>query len=90
MEAKLCAWLESKGKTKSLQRIKACTATVLEKDSSLRSTIKKPGINYSSAKLKSARKQDTTSTKERYLKRAHTSIKLLLFKLLFWYCHFNV
>lgn len=82
MEAKLCAWLESKGKTKSLQRIKACTATILERDSSLTSTIKKPGICYSSAKLKSARKQETINAKERYHpKGPHKT--LLPFKLLF-------
>ncbi|XP_010111461.2 kinesin-like protein KIN-10B isoform X2 [Morus notabilis] len=52
MEAKLRAWLESKGKTKSAQRIGALNSSFVGKSSTTYSSIMKPNFNNSSVKAK--------------------------------------
>ena len=52
METKLRAWLESKGKTKSAQRMKAFGSPLMSKASSSLSSLKKPCPCHSSTKAK--------------------------------------
>lgn len=63
MEAKLRAWLESKGKTKSSQRMAAFGSPFQGKAPT--SSVKKT-INYSSAKVRASTNQGTSIAKDRY------------------------
>lgn len=68
MEAKLRAWLESKGKTKSAQRIGAVNSPFLGKHFSSFSTIKKPNFNNSSVKAKVCTNHVASNVKDGYTK----------------------
>lgn len=63
MEAKLQAWLESKGKTKSSQRMAAFGSPFQGKAPT---TSVKKTINHSSAKVKASTNQSTSIAKDRY------------------------
>ncbi|BFG36185.1 hypothetical protein CerSpe_224590 [Prunus speciosa] len=65
MEAKLRAWLESRGKTKSAQRIQAFDSPLLGKTPSSFANVKKPTINLSSVKAKVMTNRSTCNAKER-------------------------
>lgn len=65
MEAKLQAWLESKGKTKSAQRMGAFPSSILGKTPKSVSSVKK--LNYnSSSKVNVTAKKAASNAKERY------------------------
>ncbi|TQE02842.1 hypothetical protein C1H46_011571 [Malus baccata] len=66
MEAKLRAWLESRGKTKSARRIEAFSSPLLGKTpSSSIANVKKPNINLSSMKSKVNTNRSACTAKER-------------------------
>lgn len=67
MEAKLRAWLESKGKTKSAQRVGALSSPCAGKTSSSITTLKKHSVSRSSAKARITNNSDVV-VKERYRK----------------------
>ncbi|XP_048439611.1 kinesin-like protein KIN-10B isoform X1 [Pyrus x bretschneideri] len=70
MEAKLCTWLESRGKTRSARRIEAFNSPLLGKTpSSSIANVKKPNINLSSMKSKVNTNRSACSVKERTIKR---------------------
>ncbi len=66
MEAKLLAWLESKGKTKSAQRVGPFNSSFMGKTPSSVSSVKKPSIYHSSVKAKGGTNQGACKAKERY------------------------
>jgi kinesin family protein 22 len=66
MEAKLRAWLESKGKTKSAQRFGAFNSPFMGKTPSSVSSVKKPGIFRSTVKAKATPNRGASEAKERY------------------------
>lgn len=66
MEAKLRAWLESKGKTKSAQKFGAFNSPFMGKTPSSVSSVKKPSIFRSSVKAKATTNQAASAAKERY------------------------
>ncbi|PQQ06867.1 kinesin-like protein KLP2 [Prunus yedoensis var. nudiflora] len=70
MEAKLRAWLESRGKTKSAQRIQAFDSPLLGKTPSSFANVKKPTINLSSVKAKVMTNRSACNAKERSLQLA--------------------
>nr|DAD38666.1 TPA_asm: hypothetical protein HUJ06_012988 [Nelumbo nucifera] len=65
MEAKLRAWLESKGKTKNTQRSGAFASPLLSKTPNSLSSVKKPSLHQSSAKAKPTDNQGLSNAKER-------------------------
>ena len=65
MEAKLRAWLESKGKTKSAQRMRAFGSPLMSKAPSSLSSLKKPYPCHSSTKAKAITNQGASNAKER-------------------------
>uniref|UniRef100_F6HJH1 Kinesin motor domain-containing protein n=2 Tax=Vitis vinifera TaxID=29760 RepID=F6HJH1_VITVI len=74
MEAKLRAWLESKGKTKSAQRMKAFGSPLMSKASSSLSSLKKPCPCHSSTKAKAITNQGASNAKERVLSVQHRNL----------------
>ena len=62
MEEKLRAWLESKGKTKSINRIQALNSPLLG------SSVKKTNFHYSSVKAKVSTNRVASKAKEGYRK----------------------
>ncbi|KAL6336740.1 hypothetical protein AAG906_036054 [Vitis piasezkii] len=73
MEAKLRAWLESKGKTKSAQRMGAFGSPLMSKAPSSLSSLKKPCPCHSSTKAK-ATNQGASNAKERVLSVQHRNL----------------
>ncbi|XP_059463167.1 kinesin-like protein KIN-10B [Corylus avellana] len=67
MEAKLRAWLESKGKTKSAQRFGAFNSPFMGKTPSSVSSVKKPSIFRSSVKAKASTNRGVCEAKERFI-----------------------
>lgn len=65
MEAKLRAWLESKGKTKTAQRIGVLKSPCMGRNPSSLSSVKKPSIHHSSVKAK-ATNEGARGAKERF------------------------
>ncbi|CAB4284503.1 unnamed protein product [Prunus armeniaca] len=65
MEAKLRAWLESRGKTKSAQRSQALNSPLLGKTPNSFANVKKPTINLSSVKAKVMTNRSACNAKER-------------------------
>ena len=65
MEAKLRAWLEPKGKTKSAQRMRALGSPLMSKAPSSLSSLRKPCPCYSSTKAKAITNQGASNAKER-------------------------
>ncbi|WJZ92617.1 hypothetical protein VitviT2T_011602 [Vitis vinifera] len=74
MEAKLRAWLESKGKTKSAQRMRAFGSPLMSKAPSSLSSLKKPCPCYSSTKAKAITNQGASNAKERFLSVQHINL----------------
>jgi kinesin family protein 22 len=66
MEAKLRAWLESIGKTKSVQKFGALNSHFMGKTPNSVSSFKKPSIVRSSVKAKATTNQGASAAKERY------------------------
>lgn len=64
MEAKLRAWLDSKGKTKSAQRMATFGSPFVSKTTSI-SSVKKT-IYHSSVKVKSSTNHGASNTDDRY------------------------
>lgn len=73
MEAKLRAWLESKGKTKSAQRMAVRGTPIVSKTPTSVCSIKKT-INHSCRKVKVSPKQDASNAEDRYRKGVVTSM----------------
>ncbi|KAG2685841.1 hypothetical protein I3760_10G144700 [Carya illinoinensis] len=74
MEAKLRAWLESKGKTKSAQRIGAFNSPFMGKNPSSISSVKKPSIHHSSVKAKTTTNQGACKAKQRFIPVPFTNL----------------
>ncbi|KAL6329648.1 hypothetical protein AAG906_026373 [Vitis piasezkii] len=74
MEAKLRAWLESKGKTKSAQRMRAFGSPLMSKAPSSLSSLKKPCPCHSSTKAKAITNQGASNAKERVLSVQHRNL----------------
>ncbi|RVW87357.1 Kinesin-like protein KIN-10B [Vitis vinifera] len=74
MEAKLRAWLESKGKTKSAQRMRAFGSPLMSKAPSSLSSLKKPYPCHSSTKAKAITNQGASNAKERVLSVQHRNL----------------
>ena len=70
----MCAWLESKGKTKSAQRMKAFGSPLMSKASSSLSSLKKPCPCHSSTKAKAITNQGASNAKERVLSVQHRNL----------------
>lgn len=68
MEAKLRAWLESKGKTKSAHRMAVRGTPIVSKTPTSVCSAKKT-INHSCRKVKASPKQDASNAEDRYRKR---------------------
>ncbi|RVW63664.1 Kinesin-like protein KIN-10B [Vitis vinifera] len=74
MEAKLRACLESKGKTKSAQRMRAFGSPLMRKAPSSLSSLKKPCPCHSSTKAKAITNQGASNAKERVLSVQHINL----------------
>ncbi|KAL6333000.1 hypothetical protein AAG906_020018 [Vitis piasezkii] len=74
MEAKLRVWLESKGKTKSAQRMRALGSSLMSKAPSSLSSLKKPCPCHSSTKAKAITNQGAYNAKERVLSVQHRNL----------------
>ncbi|KAL6326015.1 hypothetical protein AAG906_038507 [Vitis piasezkii] len=72
--AKLRAWLESKGKTKSAQRMRALGSSLMSKAPSSLSSLKKPCPCHSSTKAKAITNQGASNAKERVLSVQHRNL----------------
>lgn len=65
MEAKLREWLESKGKTKSAQRMGGFGSPITRKTPTSTSSLKKPNASWSTVKPKIMSNQGATTLVER-------------------------
>ncbi|RVW62572.1 Kinesin-like protein KIN-10B [Vitis vinifera] len=74
MEAKLRAWLESKGKTKSAERMRALGSSLMSKAPNSLSSLKKPCPCHSSTKAKAITNQGASNAKERVLSVQHRNL----------------
>ncbi|RVW86768.1 Kinesin-like protein KIN-10B [Vitis vinifera] len=72
--AKLRAWLESKGKTKSAERMRALGSSLMSKAPSSLSSLKKPCPCHNSTKAKAITNQGASNAKERVLSVQHRDL----------------
>ncbi|KAJ9694704.1 hypothetical protein PVL29_010264 [Vitis rotundifolia] len=74
MEAKLRAWLESKGKTKSAQRMGAIGSPLMSKAPGSLSSLRKPCPCHISTKAKAITNRGASNAKERVLSVPHRNL----------------